>query len=81
MKRKHADGYKVFVLEEKGRDISECDLSGDVLILVGDHIGLPKKDEKFCLRFGKKMSLGKKKYLAASCIDIVNYVIDCSEEH
>ncbi len=81
VKRKHADGYKIYVLEEKGEDISECDLSGDILVVLGDHIGLPKKDEKFLLRFGRKMSLGRETYLAASCIDIVNYVIDRSVEH
>jgi tRNA pseudouridine-54 N-methylase len=78
VKKKHADGYKIFVLEEKGTNVFECDMSGDVVFVLGDQIGLPKKDEKYLLRFGKKMSLGKQAYLAASCIDIVNFVIDQS---
>lgn len=76
VKEKHEAGYKIFILSAKGRDIKEEDLEGDVLFVLGDHVGLPKHDEDFALRYGSKLSLGKEKYLAASCIDIINYHLD-----
>jgi len=44
--------------------------------VLGDHVGLPKKAEAFALRFGEKISLGRTPYLAASCINILNYLLD-----
>jgi tRNA pseudouridine-54 N-methylase len=44
--------------------------------VLGDHIGLPKTVESFALRYGEKLSLGKQPYLAASCITILNYLLD-----
>jgi len=70
----------IFVLEEKGRDIKDVDLGADPVFVLGDQVGLPKKDEAFALRFGTKISIGKKPYLAATCIDIINYLLDCRTE-
>jgi tRNA pseudouridine-54 N-methylase len=73
---KAKQGYKVFALERGGEPVEGVDLSGDALFVLGDHIGLPKKDEGFVLRYGRKLSLGREKYLAASSIDILNYMMD-----
>jgi len=70
---KHRD---IFVLEEKGQDIRNVDLGANPVFILGDQVGLPKKDEMFALRFGTKISLGKKPYLAATCIDVINYLLD-----
>ena len=67
---------KIYVLEEDGKDISEFELEENSLFILGDHVGLPKKAEVFAQRFGEKISLGKKPYLAASCITIINYTLD-----
>ncbi|HUT81599.1 MAG TPA: tRNA (pseudouridine(54)-N(1))-methyltransferase TrmY [Candidatus Bathyarchaeia archaeon] len=66
----------IFVLEEKGTLIQEVEFGESAIFIIGDHIGLPREKEKFILRYGKKLSLGKQKYLAASCIDIINYELD-----
>jgi len=66
----------VYVLEEKGRRVSDVELGGDAVFVLGDHIGLPKTVEDFALRYAEKISLGKKPYLAASCITILNYLMD-----
>jgi tRNA (pseudouridine54-N1)-methyltransferase len=66
----------VYVLEEGGRDISEVKLEENQIFVLGDHIGLPRKVEGFALRYGQKISLGKQPYLAASCITILNYLLD-----
>jgi len=67
---------QVFVLEESGKDVSAIDLGDNSVFVLGDHVGLPKKVESFALRYGEKISLGKTPYLAASCITILNYILD-----
>jgi tRNA pseudouridine-54 N-methylase len=66
----------VFVLEEKGEDVWRVRFGENPTFVLGDQVGLPKKDEGFVLRFGRKISLGKKPYLAATCVDIINYLAD-----
>jgi len=70
----------IFVLEEKGLDIRNVDLGANPVFVLGDQVGLPKKDEAFALRFGNKISIGKKPYLAATCIDVINYLLDSRME-
>ena len=71
-----ADESSIYVLEEGGKDIFEVDISDNPIFVLGDHIGLPKKVEGFALRYGEKVSLGKQPYLAASCITVLNYLLD-----
>ena len=71
-----AETAKVYVLEEGGKDIAETALPANTIFVLGDHVGLPKKAEAYALRYGEKISLGKQTYLAASCITILNYLLD-----
>ena len=71
-----AENHTVYVLEEGGKNIADVELAGNALFVLGDHVGLPKKAEKFALRFGTKVSLGRQPYLAASCITVLNYLLD-----
>jgi tRNA (pseudouridine54-N1)-methyltransferase len=66
----------VFVLEEKGMNISKIEFRDNPVFVLGDHIGLPKKDEQFALRKGIRISIGKKPYLASTCVDVINYLLD-----
>jgi tRNA (pseudouridine54-N1)-methyltransferase len=67
----------IYVLHEKGKSIGKIEIEKNPVFIVGDHIGLPKKEEKFVLRYAKdKISLGKKSYLASSCITIMNWFCD-----
>lgn len=66
----------VFVLEEKGEDAWSMEFGENPVFVLGDQVGLPKKDERYVMRFGRKISLGKRAYLAATCVDIVNYLAD-----
>lgn len=75
-----AEQAKIYVLEENGKDILQCEIGENPVFVLGDHVGLPKKVEAFALRFGEKISLGKKPYLAASCITILNYILDGKEK-
>ncbi|MEW5936342.1 MAG: tRNA (pseudouridine(54)-N(1))-methyltransferase TrmY [Candidatus Thermoplasmatota archaeon] len=70
-------GAQIFVLEEKGAELREVKFGEHTTFILGDHIGLPRKEERYALRYGTKLSLGKKRYLAMSCINILNYEMDC----
>jgi tRNA (pseudouridine54-N1)-methyltransferase len=69
----------IYVLEEGGKNIDAISLDENSVLVLGDHIGLPKTVEGFALRYGQKTSLGKQPYLAASCITILNYLLDKKE--
>jgi len=71
-----ANEAQIYVLEEGGRDIFEFKIGENPVFVLGDHVGLPKKVEGFALRYGEKVSLGKQPYLAASCITVLNYLLD-----
>jgi tRNA (pseudouridine54-N1)-methyltransferase len=71
-----AETTRIYVLEEGGKDIANAELPENCVFVLGDHVGLPKKVEAFTLRYGEKISLGKQPYLAASCITILNYLLD-----
>lgn len=70
---------QIYVLEEGGEDISKVEFGGSPVFVLGDHVGLPRRVEAFALRFGRKISLGKKPYLAATCVTILNYILDRRE--
>jgi len=71
-----AEAARIYVLEEGGIDIAQTELHENPVFVLGDHVGLPKKAEAFALRYGEKISLGKQPYLAASCITVLNYLLD-----
>jgi tRNA (pseudouridine54-N1)-methyltransferase len=71
---------QIYVLEESGKPISEVEIGDNPVFVLGDHVGLPKKVEGFALRYGEKISLGKHAYLAASCITILNYLLDIKQK-
>jgi len=71
-----ANEAQIYVLEEGGKPISKIVISDKPVFVLGDHVGLPKKAEGFALRYGEKISLGKQPYLAASCITVLNYLLD-----
>lgn len=77
--KQKAEKATVYVLEEGGKNVAEIELKPNPLFVLGDHVGLPKKAESFALRFGEKISLGKQPYLAASCITVLNYLLDKQE--
>ncbi len=70
---------KVFILHEKGAPIQKQKFPSDNLVFVlGDNVGIPPKEEKFALRKGEKISLGKTSYVASACINVVNWIVDKS---
>jgi tRNA (pseudouridine54-N1)-methyltransferase len=76
VKIKAQTNQPIYVLEEDGTSINETTMSENPVFVLGDHIGLPKTVERFALRYGQKISLGKTPYLAAHCITILNHHLD-----
>ena len=74
--KEKSETNEIFILHEKGEDISGLRISGDPLFIIGDHIGLPEKEERFAERFGEKISIGPKSYLASSVISFLNIWMD-----
>lgn len=74
--KEKANSKQIFVLEEGGKKIDSISFHPDSVFVLGDHVGLPRKVENLALRYGEKISLGKKTYLASSCITILNYFLD-----
>ena len=75
-----AEVASIYVLEEGGKNVAKTELGPNPVFVLGDHVGLPKKVESFALRFGEKISLGKTPYLAASCITVLNYLLDTRQK-
>jgi tRNA (pseudouridine54-N1)-methyltransferase len=74
--KEKAKDHDIYVLEEGGKDLKTVEMADFPVFVLGDHIGLPKTVEGFALRYGEKVSLGKQPYLAASCITILNFLMD-----
>ncbi len=74
--KEKAQTHTIYILEEGGADIAKTQIAENPLFVLGDHVGLPKNAERFAQRFGTKISLGKTPYLAASCITVINYLLD-----
>jgi tRNA (pseudouridine54-N1)-methyltransferase len=66
----------VYVLHEKGIPVDQVELKEKPMFVMGDQIGLPNKEEKFALRKGEKISLGKNVYLVSNCIAALNWICD-----
>jgi tRNA (pseudouridine54-N1)-methyltransferase len=79
VKAEAAEQKSIYVLEEGGTDISEAQITENPVFILGDHVGLPQKAETYALRYGTKISLAKQPYLAATCITILNYLLDKKE--
>jgi tRNA (pseudouridine54-N1)-methyltransferase len=72
-----AEGAFFYILHERGRAISEAPLKTDAVFVLGDHLGLPRKEERFVERFEhEKLSVGPISYLASQCITILHYELD-----
>jgi len=65
-----------YYLHEKGTSIKKTKLAKNPIFILGDHLGIPSKDEKIAIKHSKKLSLGKTSYLASSCVSILHWNLD-----
>ncbi len=67
----------LYVLHESGEGIRTADIKEDPVFILGDHIGLPRKEEGFVERFGaEKISLGPESYFSTQSIVLVHNELD-----
>ena len=78
--KQKAETHSIYILEEGGEDVRDLKFGQNPLFVLGDHVGLPKNAERFALRYGEKISLGKQPYLAASCVTVLNYLLDVQQK-
>lgn len=72
-----SSGRFFYVLHERGQDIRTVELKADAVFVLGDHLGLPRNEERFIARFAhEKISLGRRSYLASHCITVLHYELD-----
>jgi len=72
-----SSGNFFYILHEDGVPVEDVDLKADAVFVLGDHLGIPRKEEKFVERFPhEKISLGNISYLASQCITIIHYELD-----
>ena len=71
---------EIFVLDKKGKDIRETEISDNSVFIVGDHEGLPKKESKRLKKIAIPVSVGPKTYFASQVITLVNNEIDRREK-
>lgn len=70
------EGKEIFLLDKKGEDIREAEISGDCVFILGDHQGLPKKELRRLKNITKPVSLGSRMYFASHVVTIVNNELD-----
>jgi tRNA (pseudouridine54-N1)-methyltransferase len=75
--KREAERSPIYVLDKKGPDIRELELSPDAVFVLTDHIPMPKKTFKSMLRQGvKKISLGPQMLHASQCMTLINNEYD-----
>lgn len=68
---------QIVYLHKKGEDIRKIKFKDDVVFVLGDYIGMPKKTESLLERFGaKKSNLSPVMLFASHCIIIVHNELD-----
>ncbi|PIN90444.1 hypothetical protein COU61_02605 [Candidatus Pacearchaeota archaeon CG10_big_fil_rev_8_21_14_0_10_35_13] len=73
------EGRKIYLLERKGKNIREEEISENPVFIIGDNDGIPKRVLKRLKKLVTPLSLGKKVYHASQVINIINYEMDIKE--
>lgn len=74
--REHGD-RNIYLLDPKGKLIDEVTVNENPVFVLGDHLGLPKRERKIAKKFAKEIiSLGPLPYFSSHCIVIVHNFLD-----
>ena len=69
-------GNEIYILDKKGKDIRETEISKDCVFILGDHEGLPDKELKRLKKIAIPVSVGPKMYFASQVVAVVNNELD-----
>jgi len=67
---------QIFILDKKGQDIRQAEISKNCAFILGDHEGLPQKEMKRLKKELIPISVGPKMYFASQTIAVVNNELD-----
>ena len=70
------EGNEVFVLDKKGESLREINIPKKCAFLIGDHIGLPKKELKRLKESTTEVSVGPHMYFASQVVAVINNELD-----
>ncbi len=74
---KEKSSNQLIYLHPKGKDVRDFEFEENVVFIIGDFIGLPKKTESLLKNLGaEKMTLGPVKLFASHCPVIVHNELD-----
>jgi len=69
--------FKIFLLDFKGKEIENAELSENSLFVLGDFLGLEKSHFEIASKYSDEIiSLGNAMYFTSQCIFILNYFYD-----
>ena len=66
----------IFLLDKKGEDIRDAEISGDCAFVLGDQDGIPKKELKRIQQMAETVSIGPKIYFASHVVAVLNNELD-----
>jgi tRNA (pseudouridine54-N1)-methyltransferase len=69
-------GRTVYILDDKGEDIRDIEISKDCVFLLGDHEGLPGKELKRLKKICVPVSVGPRVLFASQVVTIVSNELD-----
>lgn len=70
-------GYPIYLLDFRGVPIEEIKIEKEPVFVLGDHLGLPRKEKKFVKKVcSEVISLGNIPYFSSQCIMIINHYLD-----
>ena len=69
-------GNEIYILDPKGEDIRNIEITDKMAFVIGDQEGIPKKELKTLRKKFKTLSVGKKTYFASQTLTIIQNEID-----
>jgi len=74
------EGKTIYVLDKRGEDIRDIDVSGDAVFVVGDHEGIPKNELKWVKHVPmRKIKVSPKMLFASQVVTLVRNEVDRKE--
>lgn len=67
---------EIYILDERGENIKEMEISKNCVFVLGDHEGFPKKELKRLRKNYRPVSIGNETYFASQAVVIVNHELD-----
>ncbi len=70
------EGKKIYLLDKKGKDIREIEISKEAVFILGDHEGLPKRELKEAKKNAELVNVGPQTYFASQVVVLIQNELD-----